>query len=131
MGFKLTKCLLLFVLVCGTFYECAFQASSEDGTTDMKKTTRVFSPGPFIADSEQSKAVLSHDPIGSLPNSFTICSTIMAPLMAQEHIYVFFSMLDEDENESSEEESNEIMDYAVAENDTMLGLQSKWSDDDE
>ena len=39
--------------------------------------------------------------------------------------------VNEDENESSEEESNEIMDYAVAENDTMIGLQSKWSDDDE
>ena len=39
--------------------------------------------------------------------------------------------VNEDENESSDEEPNEIMDYAVAENDTMLGLQSKWSDDDE
>ena len=63
---------------------------------DMKKTTKVLIPG--ILDSEQSKAVLSHDPIGNLPNSFTICSTVMAPSMFQDNEIVFLYLLDKDGN---------------------------------
>ena len=63
---------------------------------DMKKTTKVLIPG--ILDSEQSKAVLSHDPIGNLPNSFTICSTVMAPSMFQGDEIVFLYLLDKDGN---------------------------------
>ena len=59
----------------------------------MKKTTRVFSTcnnDQSIQESEPSKAVLSHDPIASLPTSFTICSTIIAPFMSQDYANLFF-----------------------------------------
>ena len=94
MGFNLTKCLLQLFVACAIFDECAFQASSKD----MKKTTRVFSPGHNSQDSDPSKAVLSHDPIGSLPNSFTICSTVMAPFVFTNDQILFLAMLDKNGN---------------------------------
>ena len=81
-----------FLLICVTVQAVKASAGM------MKKTTRVFSNNDqSILDSEESKAILSHDPIGSLPTSFTICSTVMATFMSQDYDAVFYSMWD-DEN---------------------------------
>merc|ERR1712218_770130 len=65
----------------------------------MKKATKVFNPCHNIHDSDPSKAILSHDPIGSLPFSFTICSTVMAPSMFQNDEIMFLWMLDKNGND--------------------------------
>ena len=91
MGCSARKFFLQFFLICATVQ--AVKASQIDGAGGMKKTTRVFSIGnndQSILDPEPSKAILSHDPIESLPTSFTICSTIMAPFMSQDIVNSFF-----------------------------------------
>ena len=105
MGLKLTKCLLQFFLVWATFHESASKASSDDGTT----ATRVFSPKSLgslrtaqdifiFLHSKQSRAILSHDPVGNLPTAFTICSTVMVPFMFQDDEILFLTMLDKNGN---------------------------------
>ena len=51
-----------------------------------------------IKSSELSKAVLKRDPKASLPISFTICSTIMAPHVFPKHDLVFARVIRKDGN---------------------------------
>ena len=99
MDVKARNFFVQFFLICVSIQACAVKASTIDGTTDKKKTTKVFSPGHSIVKSVPSKAVLSHDPIGSLPNSFTICSTVKTPFIFQDDDIVFLWMLDKDGND--------------------------------
>ena len=99
MDFKAGKCVVQFFLICVSIQACAAKASLNDVTSDKKKTTKVFSPGHNIVNSDPSKAVLTHDPIGSLPNSFTICSTVMAPFIFQNDLIMFLTMLDKNGND--------------------------------
>ena len=67
MKYILTWLLLLWI----SSQSLADKVSPADENVDPKNTTKVFSQGQNIS----YKAVLTHDPIGNLPKSFTICAT--------------------------------------------------------
>ena len=58
----------------------------------------ILAPDKSIKSSELSKAVLKRDPKASLPISFTICSTIMAPHVFPKHDLVFARVIRKDGN---------------------------------
>ena len=87
---------LLFV----TKKVCAENASSEHENNAMRNTTVVVSHVQNLLKIEEegvSYALLSNDPHASLPASFTICSTIMAPVIFPQRLnLLFFNLLGTD-----------------------------------
>ena len=85
-------------LLCIFASKPAVDASTVEGSSSQKRTTRVLGHNLNLPGSEPSKAVLSHDPLASLPSSFTICSTIMAPFIFQNDQLPFVYILGKDGN---------------------------------
>ena len=96
MNCKIFTTVFLFCIISS---DSAVKASSVvNESTGLKKTTKVLGHDQNLLNSESTKAVLSHDPLASLPTSFTICSTIMAPSIFQNDVFEFFSLLGKDGN---------------------------------
>ena len=90
--------LALVPLLCIFASKPAVDASTVEGSSSQKRTTQVLGHNSNLPGSEPSKAVLSHDPLASLPSSFTICSTIMAPFIFQNDQLPFVYILGNDGN---------------------------------
>ena len=98
MESKDLRVLALFPLLCILVSRPAVDASTVDRSSSLKRTSKVVSHDLDLPSTESSKAVLSHDPLASLPSSFTICSTIMAPAIFQNDQLPFVYILGKDGN---------------------------------
>ena len=97
---KVQILLILAYLLCDTKLVCAENATSEHENDAMRNKTVVVSHVQNLLNIEEegvSYAILSHDPHASLPDSFTICSTIMAPVIFPRRLnLLFFNLLGTD-----------------------------------
>ena len=97
---RVQRFLILAYLLCDTKLICAENATSEQENNAMKNTTVVVSHVQNLLNIEEegvSYAILSHDPRAHLPVSFTICSTIMAPVIFPQRLnLLFFNLLGTD-----------------------------------
>ena len=97
---RVQRVLILAYLLCDTKLICAENATSEQENNAMKNTTVVVSHVQNLLNIEEegvSYAILSHDPRAHLPVSFTICSTIMAPVIFPQRLnLLFFNLLGTD-----------------------------------
>ena len=97
---RVQRVLILAYLLCDTKLICAENATSEQENNTMKNTTVVVSHVQNLLNIEEegvSYAILSHDPRAHLPVSFTICSTIMAPVIFPQRLnLLFFNLLGTD-----------------------------------
>ena len=83
----------MFVTFCFPCHNSAENFSPVDENVELKKTTKVLTHDYSIPYLEAPRAVLTLDPLGGLPPSFTICSTIMAPSIFENDVFEFFSIL--------------------------------------
>ena len=67
-------------------------------SVEVNDGLKILSHDYSIVSSEPSRAVLARDPNASLPISFTICSTIMAPHVFPRQDLVFAYLMDRFEN---------------------------------
>ena len=93
---KVQRTLILLHLLCATKQVGADNASSEHNA--MRNKTEVVSHVQNLVEVEgASYAILRNDPNASLPASFTICSTIMAPVIFPRRMnLLFFNLLGTD-----------------------------------
>ena len=68
MESKYIRVLALFPLLC----ILVSKAAAVDGSSSLKRTSKVVSHDLNLPGSEPSKAVLSHDPLASLPSAFLL-----------------------------------------------------------
>ena len=84
MGFCAWK--LLFFFLCMTNFK--FEAMASEVQDNVKNTT--IDVVNHISNGSWTYAELTEDPHANLPSSFTVCSTIMAPILSYPESLQFF-----------------------------------------